>query len=164
MQNIELTQARLKEVLIYFKTTGQFKWRVRQGTAKAGEIAGSNARGYLRIHIDGRDYFAHRLAWLYVHGHMPPFLLDHKNHNKADNRIGNLRLATKAQNAQNTRSILTKSRSGLIGAAWSSQLGKWLSRIRIDGKKIYLGVFTTPEKAHAAYLVAKRKYHSFNTL
>ena len=57
-----VTQARLKELLIYAPKTGRFYWRKQHGTMAGRSEAGTNANGYTRIWIDGQSYAAHRLA------------------------------------------------------------------------------------------------------
>lgn len=158
--NIELTQSRLKELIHYDPDSGVCRWIVNKARAKAGSLAGGLARGYLRVHVDGRDYFVHRLAWLYVHGHMPPEFIDHVNHDKGDNRINNLRLASKAENAQNLSTL-----TGMTGVTKAIGCrGRWVARIRIDGRKVHLGMFSTPGEAHQKYLEAKRQHHPFNMI
>ena len=82
-----VTQARLKELLIYAPKTGRLYWRKKHGAAGAGTEAGTNSEGYIRIRIDRRRYMAHRLAWLYVHGEHPAGKIDHRNGVRAANRI-----------------------------------------------------------------------------
>jgi hypothetical protein len=107
MSNMTLTQNRLKQLLDYQPETGQFTWRVaRAGLAKAGSVAGATkTQGYRQIMVDGTMYLAHRLAWLYVHGHFPVKMLDHVNRQSWDNRIANLREATHKQNRENLNMI-----------------------------------------------------------
>lgn len=157
-----ITQKRLKELLDYDPGTGIFTWRVgRGGKAKAVSFAGTvSNRGYLQIRIDAKRYYAHRLAWLYFHGEFPSNQLDHINRVRSDNRIANLRPATNSENQQN----LSKRRdntSGVIGVSWHKQRGKWVARIRVNGRYIYLGLYETVEAATAARLLAKAKLHTF---
>lgn len=79
--------------------------------------------------------------------------IDHKNHNKIDNRIANLRDVTKAENAWNT----SKSPRGTIFHRVNK---RWLALIRKNGKVKYLGSFKTEEEAHQHYLSMKPLYHS----
>jgi len=107
-------------------------------------------------------YYAHRLAWLYVHGKWPPAEIDHKDCDPANNRISNLRLATHAQNAANAH-LRRTSTSGLKGAYRHQK--KWLAQITYNGRRIYLGVFDTDKEAHAAYVAASKDLHgSFTRL
>lgn len=161
-----LTDERLQELLSYDPETGEFKWRSnRRGTARAGSVAGTLSRyGYRLIKIDGRGYFAHRLAWLYVYGRWPVDQIDHINTDKNDNRIANLREATGPENSGNQRKARAGSTTGLLGVSWYRRRNKFKASIGLSGKIMYLGYFRTAEEAHQAYLKAKRELHSFCTL
>ena len=87
---------------------------------------------------------------------------DHINGIKTDNRIANLRSVSMTVNLQNMRKANRDSLSGLLGA--HKKRSHWESRIRVDRKQIHLGIFETPEEAHAAYLAAKRLHHSGCTI
>ena len=154
---MKLTQERLKELLHYCPISGVFTWKVSRGTAKRGGIAGFlNPREYEKIKIDGKAYFAHRLAWLYVHGAVPSRCVDHVNGVHWANRILNLRMATSQQNARN-RCVHKNSRSQLKGVRPSGK--RWNARIWLDGRGVSLGQYDTPEEAHAAYVVAATAAH-----
>lgn len=163
-----LTQARLRDVLSYDKKTGIFRWLVApNGRITVGQIAGSqNADGYMQIKVDCVLYRAHRLAWLWVTGRWPIEEVDHENGMSGDNRWKNLREATRTVNAQNLRAARANNKSaGLIGVSRRNKtVGGFQARIRVDGKEKRLGTFSTAEKAHAAYVVAKRQYHVGCTL
>jgi hypothetical protein len=114
--------------------------------------------GYLSIGLKGRIYYAHRLAWLYVHGEWPVDFIDHINGIRSDNRILNLRECSAAQNSQNLAKQYNKTRlTGVV--PWKK---RFQAKICVDYKRINLGSFKTAEEAHAAYLAAKAKYHNFN--
>ena len=153
-----LTQARLKELLNYCPDTGQFIWRVTR-RVKAGSIAGARhpTQGYIAIKIDGVLYRAHRLAWLYSFGYWPPDDVDHINRIRDDNRLHNLRLATRAQNCQNRR-IRTDNKSGYPGVNWHSRDLKWRAYINIRNKNVSLGYFDVLDDAIAARKLAETVY------
>ena len=157
-----LTAERLREVLSYDPLTGVFLWKVSTGRrVRVGGVAGYlDEDGYLRIRIDGTAYRAHRLAWLYAHGHWPADQLDHRNRVRSENWIDNLREATNAQNHQNL-SLSVRNRSGHIGVAWHKSAGKWRARLRVRGKVINAGSFERIEDAVAARAKAKAEYHEF---
>ena len=167
-----LTQEYLKECLNYNPETGVFTWKERPekhfkrnrdfkmwNTMYKFTVAGSpSAKGYIRIRLLGRDFFAHRLAWLYVYGTFPNNQIDHKDQNKKNNRIDNLRDATNQINSHNITNAMIGNRSSLRGVKTYSY-GKYQARICVDGVIINLGMFDTPQQAHAKYLEAKRKLH-----
>ncbi|MCK9994539.1 MAG: hypothetical protein Dbin4_03059 [Alphaproteobacteria bacterium] len=157
-----LDRSRLKALLHYDPDTGAFTWRVKPNRRiRVGDVAGDlRPNGYRRIRIDGKPYAAHRLAWLYVYDRWPANQLDHMNGVRDDNRWDNLREATNAENSQN-RNINSNSTSGLMGVCWHKQRQKLRAEIQIAGRKKHLGLFTTPEDAHAAYLAAKADLHTF---
>jgi hypothetical protein len=114
--------------------------------------------GYWQIQIDGSLYLAHRLVWFYVHSRWPTHEIDHVNGIKTDNRIGNLRLATKSQNQANSRKRRGCS-SKFKGACFCKRSRKWHAHITKNYKTHHLGTFPTAQEAHAAYAVAARKFH-----
>lgn len=103
------------------------------------------------IGIDGTRYLAHRLAFLYMTGAWPDCDVDHINLDRADNRWGNLRQATRSQNMANGK-LRSSNTSGFKGVTWVSRLSKWRAEIVKDGRKKAIGHFATPECAHAAYM------------
>ena len=143
---------RVNELVDYDKETGSFMWKVyRGGKAKAGTQAGSvRPDGYHAICIDLRSYKSSRLAWMIVTGEDPvEFDIDHINGDSSDNRFCNLRLATDHQNCAN-RKKRSDNKSGFKGVY---QMGnKWAAQITAQNKRKHIGVFDTPEIAHAAYL------------
>jgi len=155
-----LTAERLRELLDYDPATGIFRWRVsRGGTARAGTVAGSpQSDGYAQIKIDGPNYMAHRLAWLWGTGSWPAALIDHINGDRADNRFVNLREATLYQNQYNSR-ISSRNTSGHKGICWHEQIGKWQAYLKFGGKQRHLGYFTNIEDAAAAIEEARHIHH-----
>ncbi len=122
---------RLNELLEYDEVTGVIRWRVYRGrTAKAGDEAGSVSKetGYRSIMIDQQNYVASRIAWALHYGVDPyPVEVDHKNLNRADNAIGNLRLATRAEQNDNRGAY------GISGdkyVVWDGGRGKWMVNIK----------------------------------
>jgi hypothetical protein len=82
--------------------------------------------------------------------------VDHRDGDGLNNRRRNMRIATHSQNMHNTRRNKNNT-SGFKGVDFS--FGKWRARIKIKGKKKHLGMFASPEEAHAAYCTASRELH-----
>lgn len=101
-----LTPEKLRELLDYNPVTGKFFWG--SGPRFGREVATPHIRGYLRVHVAGRAYLAHRLAWFYVHGEWPAHVIDHINCVKTDNRIANLRSVTSAENNRAAREFYSQ--------------------------------------------------------
>lgn len=110
----------------------------------------------LRMGVLGQVFLAHHLAWLLHYGEWPSLLIDHINGDSMDNRIVNLRLATPTQNARNCEKSKINT-SGFKGVTRYRK--KWRAAISVDNRKLWLGLFETPQAAHEAYAKAARKYH-----
>ncbi len=77
--------------------------------------------------------------------------VDHINGDTLDNRRANLRCVSRQDNQWN--------RVKAKGYSWHTSSQAWLARIRVDGKLLHLGAFSTEKEALAAYLAAKERYH-----
>lgn len=155
-----ITAARLHHLLTYDPDTGVITNRVnRPPSAKAGDEAGCPRHdGYRQIKIDGNLWLSHRIAWIMTFGQWPTDDIDHINGIKDDNRIINLRLATTSENMSN-RGMQANNTSGHKGVYWHKKDSKWTAQIRVNGRNKYLGQFTDPEDAAAAYKKAAPEYH-----
>lgn len=155
-----IAQARLKEILAYDPSTGQFVWLMNRGRRYAiGSVAGSvGTKGYRSIKLGGKAYKAHRLAWAYMTGRWPQNQIDHINAVKDDNRWCNLRQATPSQNEINKPRQKNNS-SGYRGVSWSAKSRRWKASIGAEGTRKFLGYFMTAEDAHHAYVTAAETLH-----
>ena len=120
--------------------------------------------GYCWGYVDNRLVLIHR--WLM--GEPPGLDVDHRNHDKLDNRRANLRVCTRADNMKNRR-LRSDSVSGYKGVGGSPK-GRWVAKITSDGRRLHLGTFDTAEEAARAYDGAARELHgefallNFNTV
>lgn len=155
-----MDQSRLKQLLSYDAKTGEFRRIAKIKGVVVGSVAGRLMKhGYVSIGIDGGEYTAHRLAWLYVHGVWPSGYIDHINGQRCDNRIANLRDVSQSVNMQNVYAAKSNSKTGLRGVSWHAQRKKYTARIKVEGRYLSLGLHQTPEAAHTAYMDAKRRLH-----
>jgi hypothetical protein len=140
---------------------GHLIYKIKSGSRGViGSIAGyTDLHGYIVIAINGKKYKAHRLIYIYHNGEIPANMeIDHINNTGNDNRIQNLRPATRAQNMHNSRKRKNNT-SGYKGVSYDDSVNKWRARITIDGEEKLLGYFTARELASEAYKSAADKLH-----
>ena len=153
----------------YCPVTGVLTWRERDSkwfntlhyckawnTRYSGKEAGRKFQGYLMVGVFGKRFFAHRIIWKLIYNSEPE-ALDHKNRQRADNRLDNLREANITINNRN-KSIRKDNISGVNGVHWLAKRNKWNAEIKVDGKKKYLGQFVNKQDAEEARRVANVKY------
>jgi len=142
----KLTQEYLKSILKYDPESGVFTW------IKSNRVAGYlNRRGYRRITINYRAYRAHRLAFLYMMGHWPRSILDHRDRKPGNNKWKNLRECTFAQNLANAKKHKNGKTSSYKGVSFHRASGKYQAEISCNNKREYLKLHDTPELAAMAY-------------
>ena len=141
----------VRKNLDYCEETGVFRWLLpsKYHSEKKGSVAGSEKNGYIKIQLLGSSYMAHRLAWIYVFGY-EPFVIDHINGNKSDNRICNLRNVAFIQNNQNHLKA-SKKTTGLPVGVKKLKSGMYQARASALGKCYALGSYKTKEEAHERY-------------
>lgn len=156
-----LTQDQLKQKLSYNPHTGDFVWIVRVfgkgGIIEIGSKAGFISDGYIFIGIARKSYQAQHLAWLYMTGEWPSFVVDHKDRNRANNAFSNLRKATWVENCQN-KNIRSDNKSGVTGISFDSARNRWAARIKVGTKYLSLGRHIEKQDAINARLEAELKY------
>lgn len=156
----KLTQERLKQLLHYNPNTGIFTRKKQiQGSSAIGTEAGyKNTRGYIAIMVDWRLYVAHRLVFLYMYGYIPEGEVDHIDRNRGNNRLDNLREATRQCNARNA-GMLSNNKSGIKGVYFFKITGRWGANIKVNKKSIFLGYHLKKEDAAMARWNAEQRYN-----
>ncbi len=143
----EVTQELLQKLFEY--RDGNLFWKqlcTNKTKQRIGTLAGYiHPKGYRIVSVYGYQHKAHRLVFLYHHGYMPEFI-DHINNKKDDNRIENLRPATKADNCRNT-GLAKNNTSGIKGVSKAPRLETWRARISVKGKFLQVGGFKNKEAA-----------------
>lgn len=157
-----LEAARVRELFHYCPDTGVFTRRVgRPGgrNTHVGATVGSMGKdGYRYIRYDKKLHLAHRWAWLYVYGEWPVNEVDHLNGIKDDNRICNLRLASRGQNRANSR-VNKNNKLGIKGVYYRGDKKAFSATIRANKKSYHLGYFKSAEAASEAYATAASRLH-----
>jgi hypothetical protein len=168
----QMTKIQLMDLASYDPETGNFTWKQRPrnlfksaqahsswNTRYAGKNAGNvRTDGYVSIRIFTQSYLAHRLAWLYMTGNWPAEMIDHEDGVRNNNKWGNLRTATPSQNGYNTGPHINN-KSGFKGVYRYRDSVRWQASIRTDKGRKWLGIYDTPEEAHAAYAKATKLHH-----
>lgn len=105
-----------------------------------------NSAGYASRRISrNKSLFMHR----FINKTLKGFETDHINGNKLDNRKENLRNVTHSRNQMHDR-IPSNNTSGVKGVYFDKTRRKWLPRVKVNGKNIYLGIFSDLEEAKIA--------------
>jgi hypothetical protein len=171
----------LRQLIDYDPQTGALVWRVRDVSfftdGKMSAINGmrrwnkryagkaalnyKGTQGYFRGAIFGRGYLAHRVAWAIYSGAWPENEIDHINGDRSDNRIANLRSATRQENGKNC-AIGTRNTSGTIGVRWYNRDRVWVAQVSINGKQKHIGNFKSKDEAIEARAKANLEcgYHA----
>lgn len=146
-RQIELTQGRVALVDDdAYDHLNQWRWHLTDGYAvRLSSSSGASKRHAILMHRVIMDAPAE-------------MFVDHINGDRLDNRRSNLRLCSKAENAQNTGPS-PRNTSGYKGVHFHKDTGKWGAAISVNRKKHYLGLFATPEAAAHAYDAAAVRYH-----
>lgn len=155
-----ITKDQITGLFDYNPETGNFHRKTLRGGRSVGSVAGSkDTYGYVQLMIDGKMYLAHRLAWLVEHGEWPSQEIDHIDHDRANNKISNLRLASRKTNMHHLSGVRSDSKTGVAGV--SKKAFGYVARIQDSGKRRHLGSFHTLEEASAAYAAARASRNVF---
>lgn len=171
----EVLEGRILDFIDYDMETGIIKWKPRStgrswhdqvwNLVNAGKPIGFHDKdGYLCMNLKGsgksRGFKVHRVIWFIHYGEWPDGEIDHINHDKADNRICNLRTSNRSGNQRNLP-LRKSSASGFTGVSWHTPAGKWRARLMVNRKEVHLGLFSDPEKANEAVVAARlaNDYH-----
>ena len=130
------------------------KWNTRYAGTEAGNVG---ARGYRDVRIYGRVLKAHRIIWAILHNQWPSHEIDHIDGNRANNKVNNLRHATRTENNHNI-GISRRNKSGVMGVFWEDKRRKWKAYIRVNNVQNNIGRYDTFDDAVAARKEAEIRY------
>lgn len=157
---ISITQSVLKDAMDYDPATGIFIRKITMNckALKGQEVGYLNPEGYRLTKLYGTCYSVHRLAWLYVYGYDPENEIDHINGIRDDNRICNLREATRQCNMRNT-GVRKDNKSGVTGIYKRKGKDTWIVYLRVNCKPIYIGEYLVFDDAVINRYKAERVYN-----
>lgn len=149
--------AALREQFVYEEDTGRLR-RVKSA-GNHWKLYGKavNSCGYRQRGFEGRTWGEHQLVFLWHHGWLPGEV-DHRDQNKGNNRVWNLRPTTRSQNQYNVRAAQATNKLGVRGVRFRpgrSKLRPYVAQIKVGGKSIQLGHFATSEQAREIYEAAR---------
>lgn len=156
-----LTQEEVHRLLEY--RDGKLFWKIpRRGVNKNSDgdypVGWINGGGYWRLKLGDKSYYSHQIIYFMHHGYIPEFI-DHIDNNKANNRIENLRSATKGQNNTNRPAAKANRLSRSRGVIPSANGKRWHARVQHNKKSIHLGTFDDLELADLVAMEARNLYH-----
>lgn len=172
----DIAPEKLQALLDYNPQTGILVWKERTrdplvslrehnrwNSRWAGQQAGCITHfGYVAVKFGKAAYKAHRIAWAMHYGAYPSKdeFVDHINRDKADNRLSNLRLASRSENGINRPEPVnnTSGHKGVMAYPWSKKR-PWVARIGVDGTRRHIGYFSTFDEACSAYEKAARNLY-----
>lgn len=156
MRNI-ITQKELRKLLHYNAKCGTWTWRSgNYRNPHWGMPAGTrDPAGYNKVWVKGQQYFASRLAWLYIKGYWPENEIDHINRNPSDDRWKNLREISRQCNMRNCGVYITNT-SGITGVSWKTARNCWRSYIMVNREQKHLGCFDDLTEAVAHRFAAEQ--------
>lgn len=142
---------------------GVLYWKNPSKKSLAGKPAGCNSgHGYIKIQINGTQYYAHRIIYCMHHGYWP-IVVDHKDRDTSNNRIENLRAANPSTNGMN--STFVKSTCGVRNVSFHRKRNKYGVYLKVDGKGKFFGNFDSlDDAANAAKVARETVYGEFSAL
>ncbi|UYL05404.1 hypothetical protein DIDNDMLP_00419 [Klebsiella phage KP13-7] len=181
------TQKYLKECFDYDSSTGNLIWKNRPlshfenecaqnitNSMMCGKVAGSKDKHpksdtlyYVIIKVNNKDYYAHCLIWIWLHGELPDDeVIDHDDGDGTNNREINLIKRGFNDNVRKGK-MRNDNISGFRGVSYIEKRNKWKSAISINNIKIQLGYFDDVIIAAryyaTAFLIHSGEKYKFNS-
>jgi len=139
----------------------------RKGKIKVKELKQTKSKkGYLYVTLcinnTSKKFYVHQLVAMAFLGHEKcgmSRVIDHRDFNKTNNNVLNLKIVSARENSSRS---LRKKTSKYVGVHFCKRLNKWASSIRIEGKKKHLGYFSCETKARLRYESCLRRVNYIN--
>lgn len=141
MKKIPLTQGKFALVDNEdFEEISKFKW-----------FAKKHRKTFYAFRKEGKwPNFKHTTLHRQIMGLGTKKIIDHANWNGLDNRKENLKFCTNGENLSNS-GLRKNNKSGFKGVSWRPKFRKYISQIKHNGEKVYLGLFLSRIEAAKAY-------------
>lgn len=153
-----MSQEEMDWILSSYRLDGDDLVWARNGTrgVKSGDRvpAYKNSSGYYTVKVNvkpRKTMLLHRVKWVVAYGECPNGDVDHINRDPSDNRLENLRLASRSQNKINSHK---KSRENGLPLGVYQRGEKYCATISFKRERKFLGAFETPKAAHDAWVSA----------
>jgi len=158
MKEVKLTQGYVALVDDEdYERVSQHKWCARIARRKDGSIQGVYAVHTTKTsRSNGKRKTTNHFLHKFILGSDETSEVDHRDNDGLNNQRYNLRKATKSDNQHNTRKQINNT-SGYKGVYWHKRDKAWRAMVGMNSKLIYLGTYSTPEQAAAAYDEAARR-------
>ena len=157
-QDFTLSKEYLQSIFNY--RDGELYWKKIKvkNQIKAGDMAGFiTTNNYKNVRLDSKKIPVHHIIFIMHHGYLPK-KIDHKDNNRLNNRIENLRIATTENNNQNA--IRRKDNTtGVKGVNFCKRDKRFIARIQANSSRHLVGYFNTLEEAEKALVKARKEYH-----
>ena len=114
----------------------------KNGKNKGMKAGYENGKGYLKLRIDGKPLYVHKIAFALYNGYYPEHQVDHFDHNRQNNKKSNLLKSSHIENSKNQK-LRFDSPTKTLGVSFNIERNKWKVRI---GQK-FLGYFETEDEA-----------------
>ena len=130
------------------ESTGTLYWKEKKAywTKVGTEAGGIGSKGYKTVKFDGVSTRIHRIVYKMYYGVEPIGEIDHIDGNILNNKIDNLRLASRPQNRHNVKKN-NNNTSGHKNVYWRQDSKKWRVMITAFGKVYHFGCYFDIEDA-----------------
>lgn len=139
---------------------GALYWKnpIKRSKMKIGDRAGTTTTANRRvITIHSKPFSEHRLIFMFHKGWLPKEI-DHIDCNQLNNKIENLRAATRSENSSN-RGLMKNNTSGVKGVSWHKLHGKWEATCQINKKRHKIGYYDDLAEAEKAVKSFRNQHH-----
>ena len=156
----------LRQLLTYEEDSGKLFWKARNDARKEWNTRFCGKEAFTTKHMHGYftgrvlygTYLAHRIIWAMSYDEWPHNEIDHIDGNRQNNRLTNLRAATRQENSRNRIPSPNKT-SQFLGVSFRIRKSPWRAVINIDGKHKELGYYKSEVDAALAYDKAASEHY-----